>query len=227
MSKNVTMKAQTRDVFGKGEMHRLRRSGRVPGVVYGPNEETVPVSVDEHELTLLLQHVSFENTIIDLEVTGKVEKKYQTLIREIQRHPYRPLFHHVDFYSVPMDRAIHVEVPIVLHGNPLGVRNEGGLIQQVLRDLEILVLPDKIPNHITIDISELHLHESIHVEELTRGEFEILTDPRRTVVTIVSKQVAAIPEPGEEVVPEVEVIGAEEGEEGAEEAAGEEKEKEE
>jgi large subunit ribosomal protein L25 len=224
------MKAQTRDVFGKGEMNRLRRSGRIPAVVYGPGEETVPVSVDEHELKLLLQRVSFENTIIELEVTGKVEKKYQTLIREIQRHPYRPQLHHLDFYSVPMDRAIHVEVPILLHGNPLGVRNEGGLIQQVLRDLEILVLPDKIPEHITIDINELHLHESIHVENLTRGDYEILTDPRRTVVTIVSKQVAAIPVPGEEVVPEVEVIGAEEGEEGEEgeeAASGKEKESEE
>ncbi|HLA40179.1 MAG TPA: 50S ribosomal protein L25 [Candidatus Glassbacteria bacterium] len=228
MSRNASLKAITRDVFGKGEMHRLRATGRVPAIIYGPGEETVPVSVDEHELSILLQRVSFENTIIDLAVSGKVEKKYQTLIREVQRHPYRSQFHHLDFYSVPMDREIVVEVPIILHGNPLGVRNEGGLIQHVLRDLEILVLPNKIPEHLVIDISELHLHESIHVEDLAGGDYKILTDSRRTVVTIVSKQVATLPEPGEEVTEAVVIGEGEEGaEEGAEEAADREKESEE
>jgi len=222
--KNPVLKAQTRERFGKGEMHRMRNEGLVPGVVYGPDEETVSLMVDEKELSYLLSHISIENTIVDLQLSGGVKKKYQALIREVQRHPFKAVLRHVDFYSVPKGRKIPVEVPIVLHGHPIGVTEEGGLIQHVLRDLEILVLPDNIPEQIDVDIDGMHLHDSIHISEIETGDFEVLTDPNRTIVTIIAPVLVTetVEEEGEEGLVEGELA---EGEE--EEAAEEEKEEEE
>ena len=217
MTKNYRLKAKTRDRFGKSEMHRLRNEGRVPAVVYGPNDDTLAISLDTKEVSYLLQHVSFENTVIQLDITGKVRKSFQTLIRDVQQHPYKPQIQHLDFYLVAKNRPVAVEVPIVLHGSPTGVRTQGGLVQQVLRDLEILVLPTNIPEHIVLDITDLNIHESIHVEELPKGDYEILTDSGRTVVTIVppvvhKEPVAAEVAEGEEVEEEAEAPAAEEEE---------------
>ena len=210
MTKNYKLKAKTRDRFGKGEMHRLRSEGRVPGVVYGPKDDSLAISLDTKEVSYLLQHVSFENTIIQLDITGKVKKSLQTLIREVQQHPYRAQIQHLDFYSVAKNRPVTVEVPIMLHGSPVGVRTQGGLVQHVLRDLEISVLPANIPEHIVVDITELNIHESIHVEEIPKGDYEILTDPGRTVVTVVPPVIHKEPEPEEVEVAEGEEVEEEE-----------------
>ncbi len=192
-NKNPVFKARTRNRFGKGEMHRMRAAGQVPGVVYGPDEETVALLVDARELNHLLQHISTENTIVDLDLSGDVNKKYKTLIREVQRHPFKPVLHHVDFYCVPKGRKIPVNVPIILHGTPSGVTEQGGIVQHVLRELEIMVLPTSIPNQIDIDISGLHINESIHVADLKSGDFEILTDEDRSIVSVVPPVVVAEP----------------------------------
>lgn len=218
--KNPVIKAETRDRFGKGEMHRMRNEGFVPGVVYGPDEDTVSLMVNEKELSTLLGRISIENTIVDLQLSGGVKKSYQTLIREVQRHPFKSILRHVDFYCVPKGRKIPVEVPIVLHGHPIGVTQEGGIIQQALRELEIMVLPTNIPEQIDVNIGELHLHDSIHVADLTFADFEVLTDPKRTIVSIIAP--ALVPETvteGAEVsaVGDVKVIGEEEEEKEEEE----------
>lgn len=210
MTKNYRLKAKTRDRFGKSEMHRLRNEGRVPAVVYGPNDDSLAISLDTKEVSYFLQHVSFENTVIQLDITGKVKKSFQTLIRDVQQHPYKPQIQHLDFYLVAKDRYVAVEVPIILHGSPTGVRTQGGLVQHVLRDLEISVLPANIPEQIVVDITDLNIHESIHVEDLPKGDYEILTEAGRTVVTIVPPVVYKEPEP-------VEVAEGEEAEEEVEE----------
>ena len=179
------LNAETREVLGKNEMNRLRASGRIPGVVYGPGQTPINITVDNRDITTLLQHVTFENTIITLKITGKVRKNFQTLIRELQQHPYRPQIEHLDFYCVPEGRTLEVEVPVVLHGTSPGVRTQGGMLQHVLRDLHIQVLPDNIPEHIVIDINELLIGQSIHVKDLPKGNYEILTDPERVIVSIV------------------------------------------
>jgi len=212
MTKNYRLKAKTRDRFGKSEMHRLRNEGRVPAVVYGPNDDSLAISLETKEISYLLQHVSFENTVIQLDITGKVKKSFQTLIRDVQQHPYKPQIQHLDFYLVAKDRYVAVEVPIMLHGTPPGVRTQGGLVQHVLRDLEISVLPANIPEQIVVDITDLNIHESIHVEDLPKGDYEVLTEAGRTVVTIVPPVVYKEPEP-------VEVAEGEEVEEEEEAAA--------
>ncbi|HUU28944.1 MAG TPA: 50S ribosomal protein L25 [archaeon] len=204
MAKKYTLQAVTRDRFGKGEMRRMRREGRVPAVLYGPGEKTLAMSVDNQEISHLLHEITVENTLIELELAGKDNKKYQTLIREVQRHPYRPVLQHVDFYCVPEGRKVHLEVPIVLHGIPFGVRNQSGLVQHVLRDLEILVLPSNIPEQLVVDITELKIGESIHVENLPKGDFDILTEGRQTVVTVVPPVVVKVAAAEEEMAEELE-----------------------
>ena len=212
MAVNKTLKAETRESFGKNEMRRLRKAGRVPGIVYGSGEESVPVSVDYKETDHLLQEITVENTVIDLSISGKVKRNHQILIREVQRHPYRPGIQHLDFYCLSKGRTVHLEVPIILHGTPVGVRTQGGLVQHVLRDLEISVLPSKIPEHGVVDIAELEIGQSVHVEDLETGDFEVLTDPTSTVVSVIPPTV--IKEP---VVEEEEALeGEEEAVEGEE-----------
>ena len=99
MTKNYELKAKTRDRFGKNEMHRLRNEGRVPAVVYGPKDDSLAISLDTKEVSHLFQHVSFENTIIQLDITGKVRKSLQTLIRNVQKHPYRQQIQHLPFFE--------------------------------------------------------------------------------------------------------------------------------
>ncbi len=201
-SKNPVIKAQTRDRFGKGEMHRMRAEGMVPGVVYGPDEETVSLMVDAKEMFHLLDHVSIENTIVDLDLSGTVKKKYKTLIREVQRHPFKSVLHHIDFFCVPKGRKISVQVPIILHGTPVGVTEQGGIVQHALRELEIMVLPTNIPEHIDVDISGLNINDSIHVSDLKDGGYEVLTDEHSSVVSVVPPVVITEPTEGEEELAE-------------------------
>lgn len=216
MATKHVINAETRDVFGRNAMNRLRSEGRIPGVVYGPDQKPIHVSVDNRELSNLLQHVTFENTIIDLKITGKVKKNFQTLIRDLQQHPYRSQIRHLDFYCVPKGRTVSVEVPIVLEGTPAGVRSQGGLVQHTLRDLHIEVLPDNIPEQIVIDVSELLIGHSIHVSDLPKGDYQVLTDAERPIVTIIPPTVVKVAaEEGEEAeavgeeAPEPELIGRE------------------
>jgi len=215
MTKNYQLKAKTRNRFGKSEMHRLRNEGRVPAVVYGSKDDSLAISLDTKEVSHLFQHVSFENTIIQLDITGKVRKSFQALIRNVQKHPYKQQIQHLDFYSVAKDRPVTVDVPIVLHGSPVGVRHQGGLVQHVLRDLAISALPANIPENIVVDITELNIHESIHVEDIPKGDYEILSDLGSTVVTVVPPVIHKEPEVAE-------VAEGEEAEEVAAEAAEEE-----
>ena len=206
------LEAVTRDSFGKSQMRRLRRTGRIPGIVYGAGEEPLPVSVDHQETAHLLQVITVENTVVDLSITGSVNKSRQILIREVQRHPYRPEIRHLDFFCLAKDRSVHVEVPIVLHGTSIGVRNQGGIVQHVLRELEILVLPSEIPEQVVVDITDLEIGDSIHVEDLDVGDFEVLTDPKNSVVSVIPPTV--IKEPTVELeAEEEELVEGEEPEE--------------
>ncbi|MBN2289570.1 MAG: 50S ribosomal protein L25 [Candidatus Glassbacteria bacterium] len=213
MTVEKKLKAETRDNFGKNEMRRLRRAGRVPGIVYGPGEEPLSVWLDHKEVAHLLHGITVENTVIDLSISGKVNRNHQTLIREVQRHPYKPEIQHLDFYCLAKGRSVNVEVPIVLHGTPVGVRNQGGLVQHVLRDLEILVLPAQIPEHIVVDITDLEIGDSIHVEDLDLGEFEVLTDLKTAVVSVIPPTLVKEPTAEEEEAAAEELAVGEEPEE--------------
>ena len=220
MANTASITAERRQETGKGAARTFRRTGRVPGILYGHGEESVAVSVDARELSRLVQSISVENTIVDLEVGDG--GSYKVLIRELQRHPYRNEMIHVDFFHVAMDEKIYVEIPIVLHGTPVGVKNKGGIVDHQLRELEVYCLPGSIPEKVEVDISELDIGDAIHVADLSIPDVEIETDPERSVVTVLAPTVIEEPEAeiAEEELAEPEVIGKAR-EEGEEEGEGE------
>lgn len=223
MAKEAQITARTREETGKGAARSLRREGRIPGIVYGHGEESVPVTVDSGELMRLTHAVSIENTIIDLSVEdGPDGGAYKVLVREIQRHPFKREFVHVDFFRVAMDEKIHVDVPVTLTGVPTGVKDKGGVLEHMLRELEVYCLPGNIPEKVEIDVSELDIGDSIHVAEIDLPEVEVMTDADRSIVAVLAPTVIEEPEEEEEEeLLEPELIGreGEEGEEGEERVA--------
>lgn len=221
MSQNVTLKAEKRVGTGKGVARKLRAAGRLPGVVYGQGREALPISLDSAEAEHLFHSISVENTIVDLTVEGE-GKSFQTLVREIQVHPFRPDVLHVDFYRLQAGVKVDVEIPVNLNGVPTGVRTGGGILQQVTHELPVKVIPSKIPDSFEIDVSHLEVGDSIHVSdlELPDGVEEIELDPERTVCTVALPRVEAVDEEEvEDDFMEPEVVGAadEEGSEGDDE----------
>lgn len=205
MATTATITARSRDGRGKGAARQTRRDGRIPGVLYGHGEDSVPLSVDAHELQKLVHAISIENTIVDLDL-GSGEP-YKVLIRELQRHPFRDEFVHIDFFHVAMDEKIQVEVPIVLVGTPTGVKNKGGVLDHQLRELEVFCLPGSIPEKIELDVSDLDIGDSIHVSDIQLPDVEILTELDRAVVAVLAPTVMEVEEVAEEALAEPEVIG--------------------
>jgi large subunit ribosomal protein L25 len=164
---------------GKGAARALRRAGRVPGIVYGHAREPQPLTIDTRELDRLLEQISAENTVVELVVGGRSSR---TLIREIQRHPFRRQVLHIDFQELVAGEKVTVRVPIVLTGSPVGVRVDGGVLDQTLRDLEIEVDPVNMPNHIEVDVTNLAIGSSIHVSDLVLPPgVEPINEPDTTV----------------------------------------------
>lgn len=225
MATTATISARSREGHGKGPARQSRREGRIPGILYGHGEDSVPLSVDAGELHRLVHSISIENTIVDLDM-GSGEP-YKVLIRELQRHPFRDEFLHIDFFHVAMDEQIQVEVPIVLVGTPTGVKNKGGVLDHQLRELEVFCLPGNIPEKVELDVSDLDIGDAVHVSDIQLADVEILTDPDRSVVTVLAPTVIEAEEVAEEAPAEPEVIGRGKEEEDGEEPAGGKREREE
>jgi large subunit ribosomal protein L25 len=221
----ATITARSRDSRGKGAARQTRREGRIPGVLYGHGEDSVALSVDANELHRLVHTISIENTILDLDL-GSGEP-YKVLIRELQRHPFRDEFVHIDFFHVAMDEQIQVEVPIVLLGTPTGVKNKGGVLDHQLRELEVFCLPGNIPEKIELEVSHLDIGDSIHVSDIQLSDVEILTDLDRSVVAVLAPTVIEVEEAAEEAPAEPEVIGRGKEAEEEEETGGARREREE
>jgi large subunit ribosomal protein L25 len=203
MAQTVTLKAERRATNGKGAARQIRMLGKIPGVVYGHGREPEPVSVVQGELEKALIGIAAESTLFDLSVDGTTIK---ALIREIQRHPVRSLIIHVDFYEIHADEKITLSVPVHLEGTPDGVKNGGGVLDQVLREIEIQVLPADIPERVTLDVTALAIGHSLHVRDLKIERATILTEADATLCTVVAPR-------AEEVAP---VAGAETAAESAE-----------
>lgn len=206
MSKQVRLRVEQREVFGKGASRQLRREGKVPANVYGHGVEPVAVQADRRELEQLVGGISVDNTLVDLAIGGG--RVRSVLIREIQRHPYRSDILHVDFFAIRADEKIRVAVPLHVTGTPAGVRNSGGTLQQSRHEIEIECLPKDIPERFEVDVSGLEIGDSVHVEDVDTGAFEPLEDPGLTVCTILAPRVVAVEaeEVVEEIVAEPEVI---------------------
>ena len=218
---NASLTATARTSNGKGAARALRREGRVPAVVYGHARDVQSLSVPTRELERLLDTIAAASTVVELTVDGKASR---TLIREIQRHPFKRDILHVDFQELVAGEKITVSIPIVLVGIAEGVRLEGGILEQILREIEVEVDPANIPNHIDVDVTNLKVGHSIHVSELTiPAGVTVLDDPEAAVALVqvarASVETVAVPEEGVEVAAEPELIRKPKGdeEEGGEE----------
>jgi large subunit ribosomal protein L25 len=185
---NASLNAQSRTGSGKGFARKLRASGRVPVVVYGHGDKNQALSVDALELEKLLARISVENTLIEVAVEGGGTTR--ALIREVQMHPFKPEVLHMDLLQVHADERIHLKIPVRVVGTPEGVRNGGGVMDQVLYDLDVECFPGDIPDAIEVDVTELEVGQSARVHDLaaTAG-VRIINDGDLPVVSVLAPTV--------------------------------------
>jgi large subunit ribosomal protein L25 len=199
MAQIISLAATPRQATGKGGARQARFRGKVPAVIYGHGRETQPLEVEAKALEKALTGVEPESTIIELAVDGRTVK---TLIREIQRHPLRPDIIHVDFYEIHAAEKVKLKVPVHLVGSPDGVRNAGGVLDQVTREVEIEVLPENIPDRVELDVTALKIGDSLHVRDLTIANARILTEAELTIATVVPPRAEEVAAPTPEAAAE-------------------------
>jgi len=217
---SASLSAETRTESGKGVARKLRAAGRVPGVIYGHAREAQSLAVPSRELEKLLGTIAAGSTVVELTIDGKASR---TLIREIQRHPFKRNVLHVDFQELVAGEKITVMIPLVLHGVPEGVRLGGGILEQMMREIEVEVDPANIPNHIDVDVSHLIVGHSVHVNELKiPAGVTVLADEDAPVALVQISRAAIEAEPAaaeEGATPtEPELIRQKKDEEGEEDA---------
>ena len=199
----TAISAEIRTDRGKGAARQLRMRGRIPAVVYGRGREpeSLSISLTEFERNMM---GSTGATIVDLSIDGNT---VQTLVREVQKHPFRPGVLHVDFLEIQKGVKVTVSIPIHLEGIPEGVRTAGGVLDQSLREIEIEVLPKDIPPSVDLDVTDLVVGQSLHVSDIEIANATVLSDERSTVCSVVPPRVEE--EEAAEVTEEVEEEGAE------------------
>jgi large subunit ribosomal protein L25 len=221
MSDIITINTDSRGSKGKNAAHKLRKSGFTPAVVYGHSFDTVAIQVSNTELKRMFKKGSgssgdyrlFKLLIQDNGTT----KDTMVVIKDIQRNPISGTIEHIDFLSVKMDEKINALVHIQVLGKAEGVKS-GGIMRQILREIEVQSLPDKIPPHIDIDVTNLNIGDSVHVSDLDiPGEVELITAPDETVITILAPAAEIEEEEAEEAAAEAAEAPAEQTPESGEE----------
>lgn len=178
--------------FNKNAARRVRVAGKIPAVVYGAGQDAVAVAVDPKAITKILHSESGHNTIFDLNVEGSPVVK--AMIVDWQHEPLKGRLLHIDLKRIAMDKPMRVSVPIQLVGTSTGVKNQGGILDHVLREVEIECLPADIPSHLDVDVSGLALHGVLRISDLPHsGSIKFLGDENATVVhvTAVKEEAAA------------------------------------
>ena len=206
----ATLKATLRESIGSGESRRLRNDGLLPAVVYGLGMEPVSIALSAREFTNALKTEAGSNVILNLEV-GK--NKYTTLAREIQRHPYKNEFLHIDLIQIDLTQKVEANVQINFLGTPVGVKDEGGLVQTINSTITVSTLPSSIPSSLDLDISELNVGENATVLDVKLPEgVELASEDDDSILVTITLPRAAVEEE------EIEGLEGEEleGEEGAE-----------
>lgn len=210
----LTLTVQKREHTGKGAARSLRRSNVIPAVIYRGGG-SLPIQIPRKEITKLINSTAGEQVMVNLRFDGGDSKL--ALIKDYQLDPTKRELLHVDFFEVSLTEKVRVNVHVTTTGEPIGVKRDKGILQVLLREIEVECLPDKIPGHIRVDISGLEIGQALHVSDLALGEdVKVLTDPSEVIVNIIAPAVeeaapaeAAAPEVAE---PEVIKKGKKEGE---------------
>ncbi len=182
----ITIQASTRTAGGKGPAGRVRRSGKVPAIVYGPGDKGRAIAVEAKDIKAILHSPLGGNTVVTLNVDGSAQL---ALLKSFDHDPITRGVVHADFYTVTLDRQITVQVPFILVGKSKGIASEGGMLRQIFRSLAVLTTPDKIPAKIELDITNLGLGESLHVRDLALpAGVTVRLDAGQTIVSIVAPE---------------------------------------
>jgi len=210
----MILNTEIREGSGKAEARRLRRTGRVPAIIYGEIENPTSVSIDAHELNMYLRE---KHALINLTLDGN---NHRVIVRDIQHHPVKGQITHVDFLEVKKGNKISMSIPITFEGESVGVR-EGGILDKIKQELTISVLPKDIPDEIVVNIENLEIGDTIRVENIEAGSFEISDDLNDVLCRVAHPKAEVVVEPEEgeeeeEEMAEPEVITARDKEESEE-----------
>lgn len=219
------LEAQQREPGTKNDARRVRREGKIPAVVYGAGKEAMPVSVDPRQVSRILHSETGHNSVFDLALDGERTK---AMIVDWQYEPIKGSLLHIDLKRIAMDQKLRVNIPIELVGEPAGVKQQGGILEQIAREVEVECLPGDIPNQIELNVSELVFGTVLRISDLPKNDkIKYLSDPEQPVahiITIKEEEVAAADAVAGEAAaapaePEVIKKGKQETEEGAAEGA--------
>ena len=188
------LEAKARDTFGKNEARRTRRDGKVPAVLYGGDKgAATPISVEPRALLKILHSEAGQNTLISLKLDGGGDAR--VLVKAFQLDPVTHQVLHADFYRVAMDKLLQVTIPVVVHGEPKGVKQQGGVLEFIRREIVIECLPADIPEHVDIDVSELMLHQGVRVRDIpANAKWKAVSDADMMLVHVIlpkAEEVAA------------------------------------
>ena len=192
------LEATVRDSFGKNEARRTRREGRVPAVLYGSsgdggNKDARSIAVDPKALLKILHSESGANTLIALRLSGE-HGETRVLVKDYQLDPVTHHVLHADFYRIAMDRAIQVTIPVIVKGEPKGVKQQGGILEFIRREIEIECLPGDIPENVEVDVSELMLHQGVRVRELPASpKWKAISEPEMMLVHVIMPKAEETP----------------------------------
>ena len=205
----LTLQARIRTRKGKGAVRKIRRENRIPAVFYGPNRDPVLLTVEESDLRGILRQTAGENTILGLQIESEKGSDTPTvMIKELQTDPIQDTVFHADFYEISMDKEITIEIPIHLVNTPVGVTN-GGILQQVKREVTVSGLPGKLVDFLEGDVAELDIGDALHLNHIPLPEGITLEEDETLTIAVVAAPTVIKEE--EEAVEEEEA--AEEGEE--------------
>jgi large subunit ribosomal protein L25 len=219
------LEAQQRDAGTKNDARRVRREGKIPAVIYGAGKQAMPVSVDPRQVSRILHSETGHNTVFDLALDGERTK---AMIVDWQYEPIKGSLLHIDLKRIAMDQKLKVNIPIELMGEPAGVKQQGGILEQIAREVEVECLPGDIPNQIELNVSELVFGTVLRISDLPKNDkIKYLSDPEQPVAHIITIKEEEVPTAdavaGEAAAapaaPEVIKKGKQETEEGAAEPA--------
>ena len=191
----ATLEATARETFGKNEARRTRREGKVPAVLYGGDRrQATPIAVDPRALLKILHSESGANTLISLKLDGGGDAR--VLVKDFQLDPITHHVLHADFYRVAMDKVIEVTIPVIVKGEPKGVKQQSGVLEFVRREIVIECLPADIPENVTIDVSELMLHQGVRVRDIAGDpKWKPVTEGEAMLVHVIMPKAEETPTP--------------------------------
>src|SRR3954466_3285415 len=187
----VSLAAKTRDTIGTGNARKLRQAGEVPAVIYGHSRDAQSLSLNSRDVEKLLHQIAGTSTVIEVTVDGKLAR---TLIREVQRHPFKRNVLHVDFQELVAGEKVTLRVPLRFQGIPVGVREAGGILEETMHQISLRVDPASIPDHIDVDVTAIAIGHSVHIRDLQLPAGAEIMDDEDAPVAIVSAPRAVVEE---------------------------------